>query len=1399
MKVLSDERDEDPDEVSVKSKKDINSLVLVPPRVTQTLSYLVVSIHRAEDLPNMDQGMLTQGGIDGFVRAYFSGQDVLETKRVTVKGSEFLAVEFNQELWFPVLLPTMSDNIFISVWDSDITTNELVASIMQPFSFRQVKASPKQFENRWTNLYGPPIGYVVDSSSCRRMQNQPAHASMYRGRLLVSLRVEDASKSSNDRPHARTIVHPSLGPPTTRFTLRVALFYGTEIPMFASKTNWNRNTSMSVRISIGKHAIESSNADNVSGVCQWNQYLEIPDITLPSDIAQVPDVFVHLVRLQMTEARYICYARYTAKEIFDAVARTGDLSTIPPPKWITLTKDSVFNDLKERDFTGNLLMNMRLEKAQQAESAKDANLAHQWRQHANKSLVYMKYTLFVHVFQGRCLPAGDVNGLADPYVQASCGGVEGKVATRMATRDPCYYETIVLDIELPQDQQFLPKLSLQVYDEDRFHADDFIGGIKFTLTDFPKLSSSKYAEKLANKTYAAPLPQWYPIFFEKEGDSEGELLLSFDLIQKDSPSAVVEPPPSIHPPTEDVFVEVTCLGCRGLQSTGFMPLASPLAKFEIGEISKLNQPKFTNPSSKPSPKNPNFLQRVLIPVKMPVDALFAPRLNVTVSDQLLGGFYKPVLGVCSIDLSRKLRFSNGKPNPLFIDRLNSDTSQSGSNPYVDQAKDLSSFPGTVPAAVARSLSSMTSSDQGNLAIERKERNRDSGLGVFPSGTSSSMDWYDEDDVPHYMVNRGNVEGVLEDDLDAAFETYALFRGDMLVRRDASREPVLNAYRPVGRFKGVVRILKSRDEPPVFNLDQFLNPQTYLVRVYIIDATNLVPRDDNNKCDPYLQVTLGDGRKVEHVFNDRKNYKKETVAPKFHTMFQFKADLPGASELRVDLFDYDSLSLSNITRGLTSSEDSNGDPTSSGDDYIGGTMIDLEDRWFSFKWQTLGLGCSDHPQESRKPLETRPLYAPSSSLPRGSVRLWVDILSGPEIHSIKPLDISPPPPEHFEVRVIIYKAKNVLSGDFTDLSDLFIKCWLQTHDEKAQTTDTHWRAKRGKASFNWRMKFDIVLPTDPEIEADKGYLHLQLWDKDVLYDDCLADTVVDLTAFLKEAYKTKQVVNVFGKPKPVRIRGTSSLPLSPRHRTGYSSTEQAASGASQQGGAVPECVVDIDDDRGGVSRPLLGSTPSDNGTIEAATSHSDTDDEDEDEDELENAQSLVKSFMTRFGMGDDPEDSSWLTLTTRDTSTGERLRAGNLLVSVEILPVAVAKARAAGLGRSEPNNFPFLPEPADRLHLSAMWNPLYVLEAMMGPKYYRTFASFVVCALFVLLVVFAGPLINVLLTLLELVPWPYGFIAFGVVFVLAVAAIAYWTYKCRRAIVRATANASSSSRRGKRSM
>jgi hypothetical protein len=84
-----------------------------------------------------------------------------------------------------------------------------------------------------------------------------------------------------------------------------------------------------------------------------------------------------------------------------------------------------------------------------------------------------------------------------------------------------------------------------------------------------------------------------------------------------------------------------------------------------------------------------------------------------------------------------------------------------------------------------------------------------------------------------------------------------------------------------------------------------------------------------------------------------------------------------------------------------------------------------------------------------------------------------------------LEVESTPEMEVELRIICWKAQNVVGSE---VMDLYSKFYME--GEKPQTTDTHWRAKMGKASWNYRMKFKVTLPIKPEFAR----LHCELWDK-----------------------------------------------------------------------------------------------------------------------------------------------------------------------------------------------------------------------------------------------------------------------------------------------------------------
>ncbi|XP_028992475.1 fer-1-like protein 6 [Betta splendens] len=166
------------------------------------------------------------------------------------------------------------------------------------------------------------------------------------------------------------------------------------------------------------------------------------------------------------------------------------------------------------------------------------------------------------------------------------------------------------------------------------------------------------------------------------------------------------------------------------------------------------------------------------------------------------------------------------------------------------------------------------------------------------------------------------------------KTYELFRGK-------ANEEEGSTERFVGKFKGRFCLYKvhedqaeEADKPADcghFRVSRGVPPNSsvkVLIRVYIVSASNLHPADPDGKADPYVVLRLG-----KNEIKDRDNYIPKELNPVFGRSFEMQATFPQESLLTVVIYDFDLVG---------------------GDDLIGETRIDLENRFYSRHRATCGL-------------------------------------------------------------------------------------------------------------------------------------------------------------------------------------------------------------------------------------------------------------------------------------------------------------------------------------------------------------------------------------------------------------------------------------------------------------
>ncbi|XP_069779523.1 dysferlin isoform X4 [Narcine bancroftii] len=825
-----------------------------------------------------------------------------------------------------------------------------------------------------------------------------------------------------------------------------------------------------------------------------------------------------------------------------------------------------------------------------------------------------RYHLRCYLYQARDLIAMDKDSFSDPYAIVSFLHQSQATVTIKGTLNPTWDQTLIFhEVKIFGSPEVIatnpPDIVVELFDHDTYGADEFMG----RCICRPSLQTS-------------PRLAWYPVL--RGSRNAGEILAAFELICRkkqsvhhtpgleDQFSTLKElcvpdfftesllrweedtdlpyPPPQwepniymvpqgIKPVLQRTGIEILAWGLRNLKSYQLASVSSPSLIVECG--GKMVQSCVI----KNAKKNPNFdTSNLFFEVCLPKEELYAPPIIIKVIDNRQFG-RRPIVGQCTI---RSLE-------EFYCD------------PYMEK-KDA-----TLPLTDARSPSLrdevLIDIDDQMPLIPSQWTGRMGSASLNKSLSMSSLDedefidWWSKfyastgqtNKCGNYLDKGFDTLEVYETELEKVkdFEGLMDFCCTFLLHRGKTQgedeDPSV-----VGEFKGSFKIYALPDDPsqPLpprqFHQLPFSGPQECLVRVYVIRAIGLQPKDSNGKCDPYVKVSLG-----KKCINDHDNYIPSTLDPEFGRMYELTGILPIEKDLKITLYDYDLLSK---------------------DDKIGETVIDLENRFLSRfgaccglpqsyaisgpnRWrdqltptQCLHIYAQRHgyrlpvcredkilfrgqefllsefedggqsnihlgPPSERLALhvlrrqglvpehvETRSLYSPlQPDIEQGKIQLWVDIfpkslgLPGP------PFNIKPRKPKRFYLRCIIWNTYDVILDDFSitgeKMSDIYVKGWLLGYEDKKQKTDVHYRSLGGEGNFNWRFVFPFdFLPTEQVCSIAKKEHFWSLDKTELKISPQLIIQIWDNDKFSFDDYLGSVQMDLNQMPKPAKTAEKCSL-------------------------------------------------------------------------------------------------------------------------------------------------------------------------------------------------------------------------------------------------------------------
>ncbi|XP_031964219.1 dysferlin isoform X10 [Corvus moneduloides] len=808
-----------------------------------------------------------------------------------------------------------------------------------------------------------------------------------------------------------------------------------------------------------------------------------------------------------------------------------------------------------------------------------------------------RFHLRCYLYQARDLIAMDKDSFSDPYAIVSFLHQSQKTVVEKNTLNPTWDQTLIFyEIEIFGNSRDVaespPNILVEIYDHDTYGADEFMGRCicQPSLERSPRLS-------------------WYPVL--KSGRNVGELLAAFELIQREKPavhhipgfeselsssldelcipalfsegllqwsadSDLPYPPPQrepnvymvpqgIKPVLQRTAIEILAWGLRNLKSFQLASVTSPSLLVECGGQ------RVQSGVIKNVKKNPNFDVCVLyMEVRLPKESLYSPPIILKIIDNRPFG-RRPVVGQCTI---RSLQ-------EFYWDPFQQDTGAPQ-----EQPDDVS----------------LTPRDDILIDIDDKEP-------LIPIQEEEFIDWWskfyastgEREKCGYYLEKGFDTLKVYETELENVEEfehlsdfchTFKLFRGRS---QDSSDDPSV-----VGEFKGSFRIYPLPDDPRVpvpprqFQQLPARGLQECLVRVYIIRAFDLQPKDSNGKCDPYVKISVG-----KKSINDQENYLPCTLEPVFGKMFELSCTLPLEKDLKVTLYDYDLLSK---------------------DEKIGETVIDLENRFLSKYGARCGLPqtyCTSGPNQWRDQLrpsqllqlfslqhnykaptyksdriifreqeyvlseledgkppnphlgpveerlalaalrkqglvpehvETRRLYSPlQPDIEQGKLQMWVDLFPKSLGHPGPPFNVTPRKAKRFYLRCIIWNTKDVILDDLSitgeKMSDIYVKGWLVGHEENKQKTDVHYRSMGGEGNFNWRFVFPFdYLPAEQMCHVAKKEHFWSLDKTENKIPPQLILQIWDNDKFSFDDYLGSIQMDLNRMPKPAKTAEKCSLDL-----------------------------------------------------------------------------------------------------------------------------------------------------------------------------------------------------------------------------------------------------------------
>ncbi|KAK2195576.1 bifunctional C2 domain superfamily/C2 domain/Ferlin family [Babesia duncani] len=699
----------------------------------------------------------------------------------------------------------------------------------------------------------------------------------------------------------------------------------------------------------------------------------------------------------------------------------------------------------------------------------------------NKRIEYTlnRYIFRAMIYEALHLPCLDFNNFPNSSVEIELAGYFIKSSTAKTSLHPSFYESKEIQVLLPSNLLLAPDVTISIFSEPQL-----------IFTNRELLCTGQYSLSKIPKEWTKA-PTWVQLKSQKNVLHRPFVLVAFELI----PLVEYKNDPERYPFFDDIrpstipsLISLLLIGIRL-----FRPISTPRIVIQIGVNESKKRFKVGKPTSG-SAGNYNFLTTHEILVDLPKRMQHHSFLEFLIYDD------QECVGITYLTLNPLLPWltpeERSASRDLFRIQVLEDFLATGEVAGNVEKPEAFLKPAAQPA-VQDDIDSMNvkvyeafdfvSLKRAGESPERMGSISENGNDLMNSdGMDKSLNFEItiHDDEPDVLQRE---EIPYEMECDFSTEDLPYMKAPIVQCTSAGVPEIVGMLKFMciiekhtehsQRQEAALKMAERRDKL----VDLYSKAKDLVVRFYALQAKGLCTGSGAANPSTYLWVrnVETEGTTIGSYPQNIKdtNVRNQGLKPIFNSCFNVGCALPENAILKVSV-----MNLGTIV-----------------DEVIGTTFIDCEDRYFNAKVQKLMA-------DDAIPIELRTLKTESSTISHGTLRCWIEMMDVVTAKTRPIRTIGGLEPSDYELRLVVWRVKNVALEGTSSIS-LYVRGIFQTDEQQEviKDTDIHYNSKDGNATFNWRFKYPIRIP------SEYSQLKLQLFSYSLLSSsELIGEGVVDLS-------------------------------------------------------------------------------------------------------------------------------------------------------------------------------------------------------------------------------------------------------------------------------------------------